>query len=79
MDRLDALQAAKRAHGEALTRSIPAGHKCGPITVTQCEWDGLTAAGDAEKAARAALMPTEQDAISLMFEAYHRLEELGWR
>lgn len=34
---------------------------------------------DAAKARRAELMPTEQDAIRAMFEAWQRLRELGWR
>lgn len=77
-DRLDRLLAAKKAHGEALMRSIPAGHKCGPITVTQDEWDGLEIASLKEKAARSALLPTEQDAINMIAECHTRLKELGW-
>jgi hypothetical protein len=77
-DRLDALQAAKKAHGETLMRAVPAGHRCGPITVTQEEWEALEIASLKEKAARSALVPTEQDAINLMFECYQRLKELGW-
>jgi len=34
---------------------------------------------DAEKAKRAADMPTEQDAINEMWRAFQRLRELGWR
>ena len=39
----------------------------------------LMAAVDEAKRRRAELMPTEQDAVRAMWEAYHRLEELGWR
>ena len=77
-DRLEALLAAKKAHGEALARSIPAGHRCGPVTVTQAEWEAMEIASLKEKAARSALVPTEQDAINLMHECYQRLRELGW-
>lgn len=31
------------------------------------------------EAMRAEAMPTEQDAVRVMFEAYQRLQELGWR
>lgn len=34
---------------------------------------------EAAKARRAEAMPTEQDAIRAMFDAYTRLKELGWR
>lgn len=43
------------------------------------EADKIMAAVDEAKRRRAELMPTEQDAARLMWEAYHRLEELGWR
>lgn len=41
--------------------------------------DALWAAAEKAKAARAEAMPTEQDAINVMWSAYHRLQELGWR
>ncbi len=31
------------------------------------------------KTKRSKLMPTEQDAINMMFECYQRLEDLGWK
>lgn len=34
---------------------------------------------DEAKKRRAEMMPTEEDAARQMWEAYHRLEELGWR
>lgn len=43
------------------------------------DFDALLAECEAEEAARAADMPTEQDAINAMFRAYLRLKELGWR
>lgn len=43
------------------------------------EADAIMAAVDEAKRRRAELMPTEQDAARMMWEAYHRLEELGWR
>lgn len=33
----------------------------------------------AEQAKRAADMPTEAEALSVLFQAYQRLRELGWR
>lgn len=78
-DRLDALHAAKKAHGDVLKRAIPAGHHCGPISVSKDEWDAMEVADLKEKMARSALVPTEQDAINLMFECWQRLKELGWR
>ena len=45
----------------------------------QSEAKALLAACDAEKAKRAADMPTEQDAVRAMWAAYQRLRELGWR
>ncbi len=47
--------------------------------LTHEECAALLAAADAAKAARASAMPTEQDALRIMWEAYRRLHELGWR
>lgn len=41
--------------------------------------DRLLAEAEACRTARAAEMPTEQDAIDAMYRAYSRLKELGWR
>jgi hypothetical protein len=41
--------------------------------------DALLRQIDADKQGRAERMPTEQDAIRVMFEAWQRLKELGWR
>lgn len=79
MDRLEAFHAAKRAHGEAMMRLIPAGHHCGPIECSADEWDSIEIASLKEKVARSALMPTEQDALNLMHDCYERLKELGWQ
>jgi len=46
--------------------------------VTKEQFDDLIAQVDAEKARRAAAMPTEQDALNQAHEAYLRLKELGW-
>lgn len=43
------------------------------------EFDKLVESGRQRKADRAAKMPDEKAAISQMFEAYQRLQELGWR
>jgi hypothetical protein len=43
------------------------------------EADALIARCDAEKAWREQIMPTERDAISLMFSAWYRLQDFGWR
>lgn len=41
--------------------------------------EAIMAKIDADKAKRAELMPTERAAIRVMFEAWQRLKELGWR
>lgn len=41
-------------------------------------FEEVWAAAEEQKAVRAALMPTEQDAINRMQECYLRLKELGW-
>ena len=78
-DKLEALAVSKAAHTAVLTDIIPKGHRCGPIAATEDQWDALIAADEAEKDARAKLMPTDEDALRLMFECYTRLKELGWR
>ena len=47
--------------------------------LTRAEADAFWERAEAEKAKRAADMPTEEDAVRAMWQAYHRLEELGWR
>lgn len=47
--------------------------------LTRAEADALFAAADAAEAKRAADMPTEQDAVRVMCDAFQRLHELGWR
>lgn len=44
----------------------------------QSEADELEAHIAAEEAKREALMPTEQDAINMLWAAQQRLKELGW-
>lgn len=52
-------------------------HRHVPIRRTEAE--AIMAQIDASTKRRAELMPTEQDAVSMMCEAYHRLKELGWK
>lgn len=47
--------------------------------LTRAEADAIWKEYDKSKAKRTADMPTEQDAINVMFEAWQRLKELGWR
>lgn len=47
--------------------------------ITRAEGEALWEAAKAAEAKRAADMPTEQDAINVMFSAWQRLKELGWR
>lgn len=44
----------------------------------QAEIDRITAETEADDKARATAMPTECDAIRVMFSAWQRLKELGW-
>jgi hypothetical protein len=43
------------------------------------EAEALIASADAARAKRAADMPTEAEALRVMFAAFQRLNELGWR
>lgn len=45
----------------------------------ESEAAAIMASIDAAKAKRAELMPTEQEAVSMMWSAWYRLKELGWR
>lgn len=47
--------------------------------LTRAESEAIIEAIDAECAKRAADMPDEQAAISVMFQSWLRLRELGWR
>lgn len=47
--------------------------------LTRAEADALIAAADAQQKARAEAMPTEQDAVRAMSNAFQRLRELGWK
>ena len=51
---------------------------CRPVKMSRDEFDAFWSKVEAEKAQRAADMPTEQDAIEAMHQAYLRLKELGW-
>ena len=46
--------------------------------LTRAEADAMWERAKVQKAKRAADMPTEQDAINAMFDAWLRLKELGW-
>lgn len=41
-------------------------------------FEALWAETEADREKRAATMPTEQDAINALWQAYQRLKELGW-
>lgn len=45
----------------------------------ESEANAVMASIEAEKARRAELMPTEQDAVRMMCSAFQRLKELGWK
>jgi hypothetical protein len=77
-DRLQALLDADSACSKQLTELFTR-YNSTHIHVTAEEWDASTDVFATRDAARAALMPTEQDAIRLMHEAYTRLKDLGWR
>lgn len=47
--------------------------------LTRKEADALWDAVEAAKKARADAMPTEQDAARMMWNAFQRLRELGWK
>lgn len=49
------------------------------MTVTRQEDDAIWKRAEDAKAKRAADMPTEDDAVRAMWEAYKRLRELGWK
>jgi len=53
------------------------GHHHEPLT--RQESDDIWAQCKADEAKRAKDMPTEKEALSVMFEAFQRMRELGWR
>jgi len=50
-----------------------------PITLTARDAQLIWDAAETARKERAKAMPTEKDALRVMFDAYQRLEELGWR
>lgn len=77
---------AMRALGSALAADEVVGHKTFGTPgsyrhepLRRSEVDALVAAADAAQHRRAELMPTEKDAARMLFEAWYRLKELGWR
>lgn len=69
----------RESTSEVLRRIVPAGQACGPVIVGEAELEDLEAAIAREKAALAAKLPTDQDAIAQINEAVRRLQELGWK
>ena len=47
--------------------------------LTESEAQKMLDACEAARAKREADMPTEQDAVNAMWEAWYRLKELGWK
>lgn len=47
--------------------------------LTRIEGDALIASIEAAEAKRAADMPTDKDAVNVLWSAQYRLQELGWR
>lgn len=76
-DRLETLRAAQKAHDDFVNRLF---HEKGSnrVVCSGEQWDCMTSAMSAEKAARIALIPDEQEAIRLLHDCYIRLKELGW-
>lgn len=57
-------------HGLPIYRHVP---------LTRAEADAMLARIEAREHKRAELMPDEKSAIDMLFEAWLRLKELGWR
>jgi hypothetical protein len=49
------------------------------VALTRQEADEIWARCEADETKRAKDMPTEKEALAVMFEAFQRLRELGWR
>jgi hypothetical protein len=47
--------------------------------MTENNFDQVLAAFEDEQQSRAKRMPAEKDALHVMFDAYQRLKELGWK
>ena len=47
--------------------------------LTRAEADRIMASVEAAKAKRAEAMPTTEDAVSALWDAWYRLKELGWQ
>ena len=62
--------------GHKTFRDGPHGFRHEPLRASEA--DAIMASIEAADKRRAELMPTEQDAIRMMFEARQRLMELGW-
>lgn len=62
--------------GHKTYRDGPLGFRHEPLRASEA--DAIMAAVEAANKRRAELMPDEQAAIRMMFEAHQRLRELGW-
>lgn len=73
-----AIQAAREAASDELRgwATLDTGERV-ELSAEQCR--ALIEMTDAEQAKRAADMPDEQTALRVMFSAFQRLRELGWR
>ncbi len=60
-------------------RIVPEGQACGPVVVSEADHEALEAAIARDKAALAAKLPTDHDAIAQINEAVRRLQDLGWK
>lgn len=64
---------------DVMARIIPPNHHCGPVIASAEAFADLEAAIERRRQAWAEKMPTQDDAIAQMIEAYRRLEDLGWK
>lgn len=55
------------------------GHRYSHSPLRKSEADALLAAIEEDTRQRAELMPDEKSAIKMMFDAWYRLKELGWK
>jgi hypothetical protein len=54
-------------------------HECGTFTLTEEQKQAILKDALDQRDARRASMPTDQDAVRVICDGYHRLQELGWR
>lgn len=74
------MEAVERACSVAVGAILEAhSQRCGPIACAEEEWSTSWDAFAARDGFYAAMLPTEQDAIKMLFVAFDRLRKLGWR